>query len=57
MTVERLLTEASSRELTAWQGFLQASHEHQEDAAKRARDDAKLMGSDQSVVDPRNLLG
>jgi len=46
MTVERLLTEASSRELTAWPKFLEAKHEHDRELAKQAREDAKIMGSD-----------
>lgn len=46
MTVGRLLHETSSYELEEWKAFLSIDHEMRKEAARRAREDAEIMGND-----------
>jgi hypothetical protein len=46
MTVGRLLTEASSYELSEWQAYLTVDARVREDAVRRSREERQIMGSD-----------
>ncbi len=44
MTVRRLLSEADSLELSQWRVFLDLDATLQDERARRAREDARVMG-------------
>lgn len=46
MTVARLLSEASSQELSDWQAFLTVDEKVRKELAKRAKQDRDIMGDE-----------